>query len=210
MSQIHTSKHIWAKHTHPYTALLTLCINLVTKKKNISADSFNRKRAERQKSLIHVRLNTKTMTSKTICWPVPSPRPCACIYCCQIYANLYGWLSEGVLSALSAYFLSKHLNESMTVSFHCHRGHTDKEYKCNTNKVSLPPLCDVKPKSWRTPDSWEIPVLPKALTLAHPHLKDLPAFHHLCSCLYLCFCEKSSFVAQGLSQSTRLHFGKNS
>ncbi len=54
-------------NTHTSTALLTLGLNLATKKKIISVDSFNTKRAERQKSLIHVRLNTETMTSQTIC-----------------------------------------------------------------------------------------------------------------------------------------------
>lgn len=43
--------------------------------KRISVDSFNTKRAERQKSPIHVRLNTETMSSQTICWPMQYPRP---------------------------------------------------------------------------------------------------------------------------------------
>lgn len=54
------------------------------RKKIVSVDSFNTKRAERQKSLIHVGLNTETRTFQTICWTVPSPRPCVYNYCCLV------------------------------------------------------------------------------------------------------------------------------
>lgn len=69
-----------AKYTHLNSPLDTQPQSGNKEEKIVSVDSFYTKRAERQKSLIHVGLNTETRTFQTICWPMPSPGPCVYNY----------------------------------------------------------------------------------------------------------------------------------